>query len=806
MTAGHDETVASSVPAAIGADGPIPELVAERYRIVRWLGGGGMGRVYEALDTELGESIALKVLRSGLADESVERFRREVRLTRRIQHRNVARMFDIGEHRGDKFLTMELVAGDSLARLVTEARLDWPRLRAFAIQICDGLAAAHATGVIHRDLKPDNVLIERGSERVVITDFGIARARDDASVTQLGVVVGTPRYMAPEQLAGADIDPRADLFALGVMLYELACGARPWPGDGAVSIAVAQATQAPRPFHATRMPAELGELVMALLAVERDERPADATGVSARLGAMSAVLPSGPPVRPTPSKVLSAEHVRSPLAAGPQVSVAAGSGLTSAAPAATTLAVLAMASAPADAHLGDVVREELTDTLSTGRLRVRAATAAALAEADPREAGRILGVDVVILGSVRRTATALRVSVRLIGVEDGFQIWANRAECSEGDLFATCEAIARDIALALSTRAIIPAAVRPTDPRAVELYLAARAELRRFWGEHAVIAVGLLEQAAAIAPESASILSTLALARAQAWVRQGDPELLAPARLAVDRALATGHGEAFVASATLALNTGDLATAATHVAYAVARAPMAAATHELIGRLLLELGPIDEARRHLETAIALDATRDSSVNVEIARLEALSGDFEAAARRNERLLADEDPAITQAGAMSTVRLASWRRCYDELFAAVGLFRQRFGTVTTALVAFTRTWVEHRTFDAPEWSRLIDVVLPATTPTRMQMIYLQRATEMALMLEQPVTAFESLEKAVAVGLIDVVWLDRCPLFDGVRHDRHFIAARAIVAARAAGMLSAYRTASSGSPHGGPDRSG
>src|SRR4051812_27331407 len=135
------------------------ELVAGRYRIVRWLGSGGMGRVYEALDTELGEPVALKVLRSGLSDEAIERFRREVKLTRRIQHRNVARMFDIGEHAHDKFLTMELIEGVPLTReLGTE--MAWPRLHDLAIQLCAGLAAAHDAGVIHRDLKPDNVMIE----------------------------------------------------------------------------------------------------------------------------------------------------------------------------------------------------------------------------------------------------------------------------------------------------------------------------------------------------------------------------------------------------------------------------------------------------------------------------------------------------------------------------------------------------------------------------------------------------------------------------------------------------------------------
>src|SRR5215468_5338324 len=135
---GQDDTLAErpgNRPAEVGRDG---ELIAGRYRIVRWLGAGGMGRVYEAFDTELGERIALKVLRGGLTDDAIERFRREVKLTRRIQHRNVARMFDIGEHRADKFLTMELIDGGALTRELG-APMPWRRLRGLAIQLCAGL-------------------------------------------------------------------------------------------------------------------------------------------------------------------------------------------------------------------------------------------------------------------------------------------------------------------------------------------------------------------------------------------------------------------------------------------------------------------------------------------------------------------------------------------------------------------------------------------------------------------------------------------------------------------------------------------
>ena len=280
---GTDDTLAGTATLAGSALPDGTELVAGRYRIMRWLGGGGMGRVYEAVDIELDERVALKVLRPGLSEDAIERFRREVKLTRRIQHRNVARMFDIGEHHGEKFLTMELVAGESLKTGGT--RLPWSQLKAIAEQICAGLAAAHATGVVHRDLKPDNILLETGTGRAVITDFGIARTNEDAGVTQVGAVIGTPRYMSPEQLAGGEVDSRSDLFSLGVMLFELAAGERPWPGDNAIAVAVAQATTEPRALdtQTTDIPPAFGDVIAACLQLDPEQRPASAAEVGAAI-------------------------------------------------------------------------------------------------------------------------------------------------------------------------------------------------------------------------------------------------------------------------------------------------------------------------------------------------------------------------------------------------------------------------------------------------------------------------------------------------------------------------------------------
>ncbi|HZH13525.1 MAG TPA: serine/threonine-protein kinase, partial [Archangium sp.] len=209
---GGDNTVirpAASSPQE-SSSGP---LFAGRYALVRLLGRGGMGTVYQARDSLVGDVVALKTLELGkdAGPDALERFTREVRLARRITHPHVARMHDLGTHEGQAFLTMEFVEGEDLRALLARERpLAASRAARIALAICEGLAAAHAAGVVHRDLKPANILVESGG-RVVLTDFGIARAVAGEAASRTMGTVGTPMYMAPEQVSGDPVDARADL-------------------------------------------------------------------------------------------------------------------------------------------------------------------------------------------------------------------------------------------------------------------------------------------------------------------------------------------------------------------------------------------------------------------------------------------------------------------------------------------------------------------------------------------------------------------------------------------------------------------
>ncbi len=258
-------------------------VFGERYEVLALLGSGGMGEVYRARDRELDEPVALKTLRSDLMNDDstlLDRFREEIRLARRITHRNVVRTHDLGVLGGVYYLTMEWIDGKSVADLLkTEGRLPVAIVQTIGAQLCRALAAAHEVGVVHRDIKPPNLLLDR-SGVLKVTDFGIARLMDSASdaarkLTGTGVVVGTADYMAPEQLSGDAVDARADLYAAGAVLYECLTGASPHSGIPLHELLIRGMRGAPAPdprVYRPDLPAALASVVMRALASRPDDR------------------------------------------------------------------------------------------------------------------------------------------------------------------------------------------------------------------------------------------------------------------------------------------------------------------------------------------------------------------------------------------------------------------------------------------------------------------------------------------------------------------------------------------------------
>jgi CheY-like chemotaxis protein len=268
---------------------PTGELFAGRFEVLDEIGSGGMGMVYRALDRELGDQVAIKTLRPELLQDTtlVERFKSEIRLARHISSKHVVRTHDIGERDGVYYLTMEYVEGITVRELLdTRGKLGTAPTLAIASQLAQSLVAAHEQGVIHRDIKPQNLLLDADGVLKVM-DFGVARlSGGGANLTEVGMLVGTPSYMAPEQMLGETFDHRIDLYAVGVVLYECLVGRLPFEAGSAVAL-IAKVLHGEPPAPAAQdpeIPAALSDLVVRLLAKDPARRPADAAELVRLLG------------------------------------------------------------------------------------------------------------------------------------------------------------------------------------------------------------------------------------------------------------------------------------------------------------------------------------------------------------------------------------------------------------------------------------------------------------------------------------------------------------------------------------------
>ena len=532
-----------------------PSLIGRQlgtYEVLSLLGAGGMGEVYRARDTKLNRDVALKILPDAFAldVDRLARFRREARAVAALNHPHIVTIFSIEEHDDVPFMTMELIEGCTLDQRIPGNGLSLARFFDIAIALADALSAAHRKHIIHRDLKPGNVMVTDDG-RVKVLDFGLARTVDADTVrpgedvtflgTNVGTIVGTMPYMSPEQIEAKPLDHRTDLFSLGIMLYELATGERPFRGDSPAALMSSILKDHPKPVGERRsdLPGDVCRLIDRCLEKEPRDRIQTATEILAELKAYRRAWESG---------------------AGWSARPAAPDSTPRPAERAASIAVLAftdMSAAKDQDWFCDGIAEEILNALTPLKgLRVAARTSAFSFKGkgdDLRTIGEKLNVTTVLEGSVRRSGDRVRITVQLSDVANGFQLWSERYDRELKDIFDVQDEIAKAIAERLRVTLaggkddrLVEQAT--TNIEAYQLYLKGRALVDRR-GANVPTGLGLLRTAVELDPGYslawagvADALTVLAYSGA-ARGSESKPQAMAAAKrsITLDPASATGH-------------------------------------------------------------------------------------------------------------------------------------------------------------------------------------------------------------------------------------------------------------------------
>jgi serine/threonine-protein kinase len=648
--------------------------LADRYRIERELGGGGMSRVFLAQETALGRPVVIKVVAQELAEGlSAERFAREMKLAARLQQANIVPVLSAGVAGGVPYFTMPFVKGESLrARIAGGEPLSPQESVSILRDVARALAYAHSEGIVHRDIKPDNVLLSHGT--AVVTDFGIAKAltasrtqdgSTAATLTLAGGAIGTPAYMAPEQATGDAVDHRADLYAWGVMAYELLSGAHPFREHvGPQKLIAAHITESP--VAITGIPLALAVLVMRCMEKTPSARPASAAELLAVLDNVSTPTASGPtalapPAPRVPVKALVAAGVLLVGVVGAWLALRPGKAGAPTVGAEQSLAVLPLANLSgdkADDYFGIGLAEEITRAVTKNGVRVIGRVSAGALQAkglDERAIAKALGVSSVLTGTVQRAQGQVRINVSLLSAADGSVRWTEKYDRPLANVFAVQDEIARTVADTLLGSLGRPPATaaraETADPEAHALLLQGLLLFNRRSAASLQQAIGLFERAAARDPHYARAQASLAMALAilPAYVQDSTTPLATSAVAAAERAIAMDStiAEAYTALGFAYAFLGELSRAETSFRRGLALDSTVATTWGWYALFATRVGDFRSAHDRVARARALEP-----VSL-IARF------WEAQVLEVERRLPEADSVASAIIALDSTFMLAW---------------------------------------------------------------------------------------------------------------------------------------------------
>ena len=696
------------------------------FTVERELVGGGMSRVFVATETSLGRRVAIKVLSPELSNAmSAERFRREIQMVAQLQHPHIVPVFAAGDANGMLYYTMPFVDGETLrARLQRDGKLPVAEALSLLIELADALAYAHGRGVIHRDIKPENVLLSGSSGlHATLADFGVSRALSAATgdnrLTTQGLVLGTPAYMAPEQIAGdGAADARGDLYSLGLVAYEMLAGTTPFDAKSPQAIMAAHVTTPPRPLGALRSdaPPALSAITMRCLQKDAADRPQSAADLAAQLRAVSS---GAHPVRMPAARRKKAVVVVIAVSFAAAFSAAyvighrshsAASGGT----AITSIAITPLVNAAGDSsddYLADGITDELTSAIGKTGIKVASRSSAfrfrGRKDLDERQIGESLHVAAVLGGTVRRDGAMLRLTAHLTSTADGSELWSEKFDRTASGIFAMQDELTRDIVAKLNlTLKGAAASTRGTQNLAAyDLYLRGRF----FWNRRSKPA---LDSAIKIFDQAVALDSSYALAwagLADSWALMGTFGFGAPSEnfpkgrvaaehaVRLDSTLAEPHTSlALIAlfydwdwelakrefDRSEALNpnyasnylfrgwllaiTGHYPDALASAQRALALEPLSLTINTRVATLLRFNGRSDDAERQLLATMALDSTFEIA-RTDLARLYAEKRDF----ARAQPLLAEITQNIARQGGSSAAYVYSLAGRNDKVREVLG---------------------------------------------------------------------------------------------------------------------------------------